>query len=324
MKANNQRKEPTNRGIRWQMLSLVLGSVGCQSSSAFVTPQSSSIVQPPTNYKTSSSSQLYHWANRLDKRFDESSSSSGDNDELLLTTKSNKQTKLRPLPEQFTRRSLLSIGITSTTFATFLSPLVANAGDFAPGGTLLDREVSIFYGNPEASPSRSPNNSNVLFNQDNYYKFGAAAQWIEPGSTDFPKTMPFVPSQQRYDNLKKYGSRVKTSMEIVTKIGEAGVTSAADVPEQTDPIYQLRALGLLANSFLASENTGTTNELMLARWYINEMYLRIGDYRDALAKGDGQGAKTSYGCLVKAMNSYLSLLNRQITSKVGDQFGYLT
>ena len=65
--------------------------------------------------------------------------------------------------------------------------------DFAPGGTLLDRTVSVTYGNPDASPSRLRDNSNVLFDKDNYYKFGAAAPWIDPpGSTDFPKTMPFV------------------------------------------------------------------------------------------------------------------------------------
>lgn len=133
--------------------------------------------------------------------------------------------------------------------------------------------------------------------------------------------MPFVLSQQRYDALKKYGPRVTTALESFAKIGSA--SSASDVPERDDTMYELRALGLLANSFLASENTGMTNELMLQRWYINEMYLRIGDYRNALEKGDAKEAKVSYECLGKAMNSYLSLLNRQITSKVGDKFGYL-
>jgi len=133
--------------------------------------------------------------------------------------------------------------------------------------------------------------------------------------------MPFVLSQQRYDALKKYGPRVATAMESFARIG--GASSAIDIPGQDDPVYELRALGLLANSFLASENTGTTNELMLQRWYINEMYLRIDDYRSALENGDAKEAKVSYGCLGKAMNSYLTLLNRQITSKVGDKFGYL-
>ena len=139
--------------------------------------------------------------------------------------------------------------------------------------------------------------------------------------------MPFEPGQQMNDALKKYGGRVKSCMEEIVKIGnvlEDASAMASQIPEATDPIYQLRALGLLANSFLASENTGTTNELMLARWYINEVYLRIGDIRNALEKGDGKEAKSCYGYLKKAMNSYLSLMNRVVTSKVGDQFSYVS
>ena len=135
--------------------------------------------------------------------------------------------------------------------------------------------------------------------------------------------MPFVPAQQRYDALKKYRARVEAVKEVIVRIGGISNPTITDIPDKNDPIYQLRALGLLANSFLATENTGTTNELMLARWYINEMYLRIGDYRDALQRGDIATAQTCYDCLCKAMNSYLSLLNRSISSKVGDTFGYI-
>lgn len=292
----------------WQMLVLVLAS---HQSSGFTAPHSA---MSNTSRKSLSTTQLHHWANRLDKRFSAP-------DVIIVDAESDRGLPL-PLTGQFARRSLLAVGVAGTTMGALLTPFVASA-DFAPGGTLLDREVSVTFGNPEASPSRARDNSNVLFGQDNYYKFGAAAQWIDPpGSTDFPKTMPFVPSQQRYDALKKYGARVRSAADTIAGIGGAG--SASDVPGSEDPVYQLRAMGLLANSFLASENTGTTNELMLARWYINEAYLRIGDYRAALGRGDAKEADLCYGYLRKAMNSYLSLMNRSITSKVGDQFAYLT
>lgn len=262
-----------------------------------------------------STTQLFHWANRFDGRFEQQSTIISDDSSLV------RPAKVTPISEEFTRRSILSIGVIGTYYTLLSSSLPANA-DFAPGGTLLDRPVSVTFGNSEASTSRAPNNSNVLFAQDNYYKFGAAAQWIEPGSTDFPKTMPFVPSQQRYDALKKFNGRVKASVEQVVKIGSA--TSSADVPDSDDAVYQLRALGLLANSFLASENTGTTNELMLARWYINEMGLRIDDYKRALEQhGNEKEANACYAYLKKAMNSYLTLINRSISSKVGEQFSYL-
>ena len=256
--------------------------------------------------------QLYHWATRLDPRFK-------DPVEFLRDEEPESDSQILPIYET-TRRSILSTAVIGTTLTTLLSIQPANA-DFAPGGTLLDRTVSVTFGNSEASPSRKSDNSNVLFNQDNYYKFGAAAQWIEPGNTDFPKTMPFVLSQQRYEALKKYGSRVKSAVDEIVAIGNAA--SPADIPDATDPVYQLRALGLLANSFLASENTGTTNELMLSRWYINEVYLRIGDTKSALEKGDANEAKLCYSYVKKAMNSFLTMMNRQITTKVGDPFGYV-
>jgi hypothetical protein len=222
------------------------------------------------------------------------------------------------------RRSLLhgarALLLLSPSYSYYRPP--AAYADFAPGGTLLDREISVTYGNVEASPSRSRDNSNVLFDRDNYYKFGSAAPWIPPDSTDFPKTMPFVPNQQRYDAYKKYGSRIVDMRDAMIRIGKSS-TSIDDVPDKDDPIYHLRALGLFANAMIATENTGTTNELMLARWYINEMYLRIGDYRDALSNGDVAGARERYEILVRATNSYLSLMNRSISAKVGDRFNYI-
>lgn len=187
------------------------------------------------------------------------------------------------------------------------------AGNFTPGGTLVDREVGATVGNPEASPTRKLNNENVLFSQDNYFKFGVAAPWIEPDTTDFPKTMPFVLSQQRYDSLKKYGDRVSSGAVVLKDLDSS-------IKGGNNPIYALRPLGLLANGFLGSENTGTTNELLLARWYINEVYLRIGDIQNAASEAEAMNA---YNAAIKAFNSYFSMLNRVINSKVGNKFDYL-
>ena len=213
-------------------------------------------------------------------------------------------------------------GITTTSVANPMK--AAYASEFAPGGTLVDYEVGITVGNKEASLSRKVDNSNVIFDKDYYFKFGTAPQWIENNNGDvlFPKTMPFTPSQQRYDTLKKYKSRIETSIyvNIVEKIGKDAIpnnTYNQIADPTTSPDYSIRALGLLANGFLASENTGATNELYLARWYINEIYLHLLDIQNAT---DQQSAKTSYTKCVKAINSYLNLLNRVITSKVGDKF----
>ena len=158
------------------------------------------------------------------------------------------------------------------------TPAPSYAGEFTPGGTLVDYTVGVTVGNPEASTSRRVDNSNVLFDRDYYFKFGTAAPWIAPDApTDFPKTMPFVRVQQRYDALKKYRDRIRSgvaTIQALQKADEIADPTAADV-------YQLRPMGLLANAFLASENTGSTNELLLARWYINEILLLIGDLKRA-------------------------------------------
>jgi hypothetical protein len=222
--------------------------------------------------------------------------------------------------EGLTRRRVVQQGLVALP-ALIFSPRSSLAGTFTPGGTLVDRDVGVTVGNGEASTSRKVDNSNVLFSQDNYFKFGVAAPWIEADSTEFPKTMPFVLSQQRYDSLKKYGSRVKAGAQAVNSL-EADIKAGnfASITNGDDPKYALRPLGLMANGFLASENTGTTNELLLARWYINEVYLRLSDMSKAASEND---ALVAYSAAKKSLNSYFAMLNRVVTSKVGDKFEYL-
>jgi hypothetical protein len=206
--------------------------------------------------------------------------------------------------------------------STFISPTASLAGTFTPGGTLVERELGVTVGNSEASPSRKNDNSNVLFVQDNYFKFGVAAPWIEPDSTEFPKSMPFVLTQQRYDTLKKYGDRVKKGIQVIEGLYDViNAENYATIQDADDPKYALRPFGLLANDFLGSDNTGTTNELLLARWYINEIYLRIGDIKHATSKEE---AFTALRATKNSINSYLTMMNRVITDKVGSKFDYIS
>ena len=222
--------------------------------------------------------------------------------------------------EETTRRKMLEMagGTILWSFLLPQTPAVAEGKSFAPGGTLVDYEVGVTVGNDRASKSRRPDNSNVLFTQDYYFKFGTAAPWILGDSTEFPKSMPFTPAQQRYDALKKYRERIERGIDVITALrdsvekGEYGSILGSDAGE-----YAIRPMGLLANTFLASENTGVTNELLLARWYINEIYLDVGDIKNAASK---ESARESFESLILALNSFLSLLNRVITPKVGEKW----
>jgi hypothetical protein len=232
------------------------------------------------------------------------------------------ETSLRPISDRLSVGSRRQLFQNSASLVSVLGlallPAEQARADFTPGGTLVDREVGTTVGNAQASASRKVDNTNVLFMQDYYFKFGTAAPWIEPDSTEFPKSMPFTRSQQRYEALKKYGERIQSGLLQIASLKKAtrsdiGDASAADV-------YQLRPMGLLANNLLASENTGTTNELMLARYYINEILLLVNDMRTA--ESDEQARKI-YPAVQSATNSYLTLMNRVITEKVGDKFAYL-
>jgi hypothetical protein len=203
------------------------------------------------------------------------------------------------------------------------SPALAEGKSFTPGGTLIDYEVGVTIGNDEASKSRKVDNSNVIFNQDYYFKFGTAAPWVgdgsnEDGSNEFPKTMPFTPSKQRYETNNKYRERVQRGIDLMVGLGAAIKNGeSSSILDASAPEYSIRPMGLLANGFLASENTGTTNELLLARWYINEMYLDVEDIKNAPSK---ETALQSYQALISALNSYLALINRVITLKIGDKW----
>ncbi len=233
------------------------------------------------------------------------------------TLLSNSPTQLHETTRRQVFPTILGTGLLVPLFVP-TSPAQAEGKSFAPGGTLVDYEVGVTVGNLQASASRKPDNSNVIFSQDYYYKFGTAPPWIEPGTTEFPKTMPFTPSQQRYDAMKKYRERVQRGVDLIASLGEViAKGDYATISDSTAPEYSIRPMGLLANNFLASENTGTTNELLLARWYINEINLDIDDIKNASSKVE---AAKAHRAAMNALNSFLGMLNRVITPKVGDKF----
>jgi hypothetical protein len=220
------------------------------------------------------------------------------------------------------RRSFLATTVLSFGGTVASGASSAQAATFTPGGTMVDRAVGVTVSNSEASSSRAVDNTNVLFPQDYYFKFGVAAPWIdESNREEFPLKMPFTPSQQRYEGMKKYGERVTSALKVVYDLNkEIDSNNYASIPDANSPLFALRALGLFANTFCASENTGTTNELFLVRWYVNEIFLAIGDIRTA---PNQEAALRSYNSAIKAANSYLNMLNRVITPKVGDKFELL-
>ena len=88
--------------------------------------------------------------------------------------------------------------------------------------------------------------------------------------------------------LKKYRGRVKRGTQDIDILGVClqirGLCQQHCRPIRHKRIYALNPMWLLANGFMASENTGTTNELLVDWWYVSQLNLDLGDIRRAKSK----------------------------------------
>ena len=187
---------------------------------------------------------------------------------------------------------------------TSLAPQVASADGVGPG---MFVETKNMASNPDASLSRDPMNSNVLFSQDFYFKYGRSPPFLQDATSEIPDggAVPFTRVQQRYEAYGKYAARVLAGVEAFRALKGAVDNGSWATVASDDTKYNLRAMGLLANGLMASENNGPGNVLFLTRWYVNECALDIGDVAKAADKGQ---AAAAWERGRKAINSALIVL----------------
>ena len=200
--------------------------------------------------------------------------------------------------------------------AVTLAPKDARADGVGPGMFVETKNIA---SNPDASRSRDPMNSNVLFSQDFYFKYGRSPPFIQDAASEIPDggAVPFTRVQQRYEAYGKYAARVLAGVEAFRALKGAVDNGSWATVAADDTKYNLRAVGLLANGLMASENNGPGNVLFLTRWYVNECALDIGDVAKAADKAQ---AAAAWERGRKAINSALIVLNKEISPKVGEQF----
>ena len=152
---------------------------------------------------------------------------------------------------------------------TSLAPQVASADGVGPGMFVETKNIA---SNPDASLSRDPMNSNVLFSQDFYFKYGRSPPFLQDATSEIPDggAVPFTRVQQRYEAYGKYAARVLAGVEAFRALKGAVDNGSWATVASDDTKYNLRAMGLLANGLMASENNGPGNVLFLTRWYVNE------------------------------------------------------
>eukprot|EP00617_Octactis_speculum_P007754 CAMPEP_0185796362 /NCGR_PEP_ID=MMETSP1174-20130828/161040_1 /TAXON_ID=35687 /ORGANISM="Dictyocha speculum, Strain CCMP1381" /LENGTH=266 /DNA_ID=CAMNT_0028491717 /DNA_START=538 /DNA_END=1335 /DNA_ORIENTATION=+ len=179
-------------------------------------------------------------------------------------------------------RRTAAVSVLLSVYPLALNPQLTRAIDFN-NGEPTPIELKAMIGPPDTGPRadrRGLLNKNAIFSNDYFFKFGKLP---EPRlGIDPPGGMPFVPISRRYTGYKKYIDRVGAGKEQYAKDlkkaiddqawdqvielvrpSEKGVTasSASGLP---------LVLGLLANPLLQSENDGTQNATLLARYFANE------------------------------------------------------
>lgn len=81
---------------------------------------------------------------------------------------------------------------------------------------------------------------------------------------------------------------------------------------------------LLATSLLTSPNyTGPPFELLIARYYINEVSFSMKEIADAVRVNDMKRAIAAWEFGADSWNSYFTILNNAIVPKVGDKFAMI-
>jgi hypothetical protein len=157
----------------------------------------------------------------------------------------------------------------------------------------------------------------------------------------------YVSLKQRIPAYTKYGSSITYGADQYRKLGvvlaklpssssvggpdaaaAAAVWSeAASYLEREDKIYppgiidaELKML-LFATAMLTSPNfPGPSKELLISRYYINELHFANGETLTALYEHDTIRARAAYAYGRDCWNSYYQTIDRQIVPKVGEKF----
>lgn len=136
--------------------------------------------------------------------------------------------------------------------------------------------------------------------------------------------------QQRIPAYSKYAFLIQLGAKDFRRLGaaldkadwetsESLLSSATSVPPPA--IDALLKMILFASSMLTSPNySGPNRELLVARFYVNECGFATKEIASAVDARDLNRAKAAWDFGRDSWNSYLTIVNRQITPKVGDKF----
>ena len=165
--------------------------------------------------------------------------------------------------------------------------------------------------------------------------FGSCETTAEGGGSNsctYVSLKQRIPAYSKYAfniglGAKEYQSLGKLLKDAAKSNNEKAWNDAAyyvtQVPSTPPPptIDALLKMVLFASAMLTSPNySGPTREILVARFYINEIGFAIKEMRAAIEERDAVRALDAWTFGKDNWNSYYQVVNPKVTVKVGDKF----
>lgn len=181
-------------------------------------------------------------------------------------------------------------------------------------------------------------------NAPQFNAFGSCATNDGQNSCTYVSLKQRIPAYTKYASSISYGAdqyrklglvlaKLPSSSSSSSSVGPDNTSAAAvwseaaSYLEREDKIYppgiidaELKML-LFATAMLTSPNfPGPSKELLVSRYYVNELHFANGETLTALYEHDAIRAQAAYAYGRDCWNSYYQTIDRQIVPKMGEKF----
>ena len=191
-------------------------------------------------------------------------------------------------------------------------------------------------------------NKDAIFREDYWYAKGVTPprklnsplvlddpKWNTFGSCESSggsNSCTYISLKQRQPAYSKYGFTITLASQEFQQLGKAieeqdwnkAATYVFTNPKTNLPppaVDALLKMILFASAMLTSPNfSGSSRELLVARFYVNELNFALKEIGRAIEKQDPDRAKAAWEFGKDSFNSYNQVVNRQIVPKVGEPF----
>lgn len=172
------------------------------------------------------------------------------------------------------------------------------------------------------TPPRSMGEGMMKVDNPQWNTFGTCETTGGTNSCTYVSLKQRIPGYSKYSFLIKFGAKDFSNIGKALDAGDWEQAESFLVETSPPPpvVDALLKMVLFASSMLTSPNySGPSKELLVARFYANECGFATKEVADAIQARDLDRAKAAWEFGRDSWNSYLTIVNRAITAKVGDK-----